>query len=567
MATTRRYCLILIWLCAALTGYGQNQRMSSLQVTNWAKFRNPTNIHQYGAISSTNRFEDNGGRLEQLLEEGGEAFVMDQFRIDATPNKGRYQGNYLSNNKGQDFFAWLIRGDEDGNSLPRFGFLIGSNEDKEHQFRDNYQHYKNNLSVPPIIWYMDALGIHFSTNGAINNLEGVVTFPEQAAPATPAAGKVALYVKTDGKAYIKDDAGTETDLTATAAGGSGIATLNGTGTNTSFVDTKTNYITAVPSSSASAIYEKWFAYTNNANSLLTAPFAMTLTAVPNVSGTRSNVVMSWGYNPMTDGNKLVATEPSMVFNWETHYNPSGTALMEFYPRFDPMGTSLDWRPWMITFSTNSGASRSMVVNCGSFSINDNTATSQITVWSSFGSSAGDGGTVTHTGTITQNARNGGAPSHRINDRGWIEMHNTAETVSYLLRPHADETSFILGINSGSTHSGVMMDVALATSPATVSLTADNQTVNLTNKSYIQLSSTSATATQRTFVLTPTVAAMSGQTVTLEWTGTNAGEIADDSANTGGGNTRLSAIWTPTQYDTLTLRFNGTDWVEMNRSAN
>lgn len=42
---------------------------------------------------------------------------------------------------------------------------------------------------------------------------------EVAAPATPPAGYVYVYVKTDGKLYIKDDTGLETDVT-TAAGGS-----------------------------------------------------------------------------------------------------------------------------------------------------------------------------------------------------------------------------------------------------------------------------------------------------------------------------------------------------------
>lgn len=42
---------------------------------------------------------------------------------------------------------------------------------------------------------------------------------EVAAPGTPGAGKVAVYAKSDGKLYIKDDAGTETDLTATGSGG------------------------------------------------------------------------------------------------------------------------------------------------------------------------------------------------------------------------------------------------------------------------------------------------------------------------------------------------------------
>src|SRR5690242_20071696 len=46
-----------------------------------------------------------------------------------------------------------------------------------------------------------------------------VTFAESAAPSTPASGLVLVYAKADGKLYIKDDAGTETDLTDTGVGG------------------------------------------------------------------------------------------------------------------------------------------------------------------------------------------------------------------------------------------------------------------------------------------------------------------------------------------------------------
>lgn len=49
---------------------------------------------------------------------------------------------------------------------------------------------------------------------------GAVTVPEIAAPSTPASGKVTVYAKSDGKLYIKDDAGTETDLTSGGGGGS-----------------------------------------------------------------------------------------------------------------------------------------------------------------------------------------------------------------------------------------------------------------------------------------------------------------------------------------------------------
>ena len=44
-------------------------------------------------------------------------------------------------------------------------------------------------------------------------------FTEAAAPGTPASGLVRMYTKTDGKAYIKDDAGTETDITGAGGGG------------------------------------------------------------------------------------------------------------------------------------------------------------------------------------------------------------------------------------------------------------------------------------------------------------------------------------------------------------
>lgn len=46
---------------------------------------------------------------------------------------------------------------------------------------------------------------------------GALTVPEIAAPSTPAAGTIHIYAKSDGKLYIKDDAGLETDITSTGA--------------------------------------------------------------------------------------------------------------------------------------------------------------------------------------------------------------------------------------------------------------------------------------------------------------------------------------------------------------
>ncbi len=46
-----------------------------------------------------------------------------------------------------------------------------------------------------------------------------IEFQEMASPATPSSGSLVVYAKTDGKVYAKNDAGTESDLTAGAGGG------------------------------------------------------------------------------------------------------------------------------------------------------------------------------------------------------------------------------------------------------------------------------------------------------------------------------------------------------------
>ena len=47
---------------------------------------------------------------------------------------------------------------------------------------------------------------------------GKILLNEGAAPDTPSSGKAAVYVKTDGKAYVKDDTGAETVMNTDAAG-------------------------------------------------------------------------------------------------------------------------------------------------------------------------------------------------------------------------------------------------------------------------------------------------------------------------------------------------------------
>lgn len=71
-----------------------------------------------------------------------------------------------------------------------------------------------------------APGDHNHTSGAGDGgllsgagIDTFLEFDEVVAPSTPASAKVRLYVKADGKIYIKDDAGTETDLTTGGGGG------------------------------------------------------------------------------------------------------------------------------------------------------------------------------------------------------------------------------------------------------------------------------------------------------------------------------------------------------------
>lgn len=61
---------------------------------------------------------------------------------------------------------------------------------------------------------------------------GFIEVPEISAPSSPASGFLRLYAKSDGKAYQKNDAGTETDLSAAASGTAPTVTVYTSGSGT-----------------------------------------------------------------------------------------------------------------------------------------------------------------------------------------------------------------------------------------------------------------------------------------------------------------------------------------------
>lgn len=129
--------------------------------------------------------------------------------------------------------------------------------------------------------------------------------------------------------------------------------------------------------------------------------------------------------------------------------------------------------------------------------------------------------------------------------------DTYETTITLTDPTADHTVTVP--DSDGT-------VSLAQASTTTALTADNQAVTPGSNTRLQLTSDNATATSRTFTLSAT-GAITGQIYILIGPATNACEIADT------GIQKLNATWTPGATDTLTLLFDGTNFIELARSDN
>lgn len=93
----------------------------------------------------------------------------------------------------------------------------------------------------------------------------------------------------------------------------------------------------------------------------------------------------------------------------------------------------------------------------------------------------------------------------------------------------------------------------------VTVSADNQQIDVTGIAWLQLSSDNATSTNRTIIIVPST--LVGHQLTIQYVGaTNACEIQNQTGQ------RLFGTWTPLQYDFLELVSDGASWNETGRGT-
>jgi hypothetical protein len=148
---------------------------------------------------------------------------------------------------------------------------------------------------------------------------------------------------------------------------------------------------------------------------------------------------------------------------------------------------------------------------------------------------------------------GYTPSIITNDTGMAVGHNSA---SRTLTLTTGSTTRVTIAGNGDF---VEIDSALVYEPgATTNLTSDNQAVTIGAKSYLKISSNDATPANRTFTLSNGV--RTGQILIIQCVA-GAAQLQDL------GNVEINAVMDFGVEDTLSLIWDGGDWVETGRSNN
>ncbi len=94
----------------------------------------------------------------------------------------------------------------------------------------------------------------------------------------------------------------------------------------------------------------------------------------------------------------------------------------------------------------------------------------------------------------------------------------------------------------------------------VLLTADNQAVDVSACRLLRLSSDNTTSTNRTFTLSGPANGYANLVIVFMSGSSTAAELASS------GNVKLNSTWSPTQYESLSLQWDGTYWVETGRKT-
>ena len=99
----------------------------------------------------------------------------------------------------------------------------------------------------------------------------------------------------------------------------------------------------------------------------------------------------------------------------------------------------------------------------------------------------------------------------------------------------------------------------------VSVTSDNQNINVRKIGNVGLNSDDAAATNRTITLSK--GEVRGQSLRLVLVSANPIELLDNTNITDAGSVKLSADWLPGRWDVLSLLWTGNHWIEQSRSDN